>query len=160
MKYFLGIDPGLSEVGFGIIKAENGKTEYIDCGIIKTTPKNTFPERLKIIKDDLFEILKEYKFEAVGIEELFFAKNVTNAIKVAHARGIIVEAVHEMNLPIFEFTPLQVKSNICGYGNADKIQVQEMVKRLLNLNSRPRPYDAADALAIALCTQNSANMQI
>jgi crossover junction endodeoxyribonuclease RuvC len=152
MKYFLGIDPGLSEVGFGIIKAERDKVEFVDCGIIKTTPKDTFPERLKIIKDDLSQILKSHDFAAVGVEELFFAKNVTNAIKVAHARGVIIETIHDLGLMINEFTPLQVKNNICGYGGADKIQVQEMVKRLLRLNSLPKPYDAADALAIAICT--------
>jgi len=151
MKYFLGIDPGLSEVGFGIIKAERDKVEFVDCGIIKTTPKETFPERLKIIKDDLSQILKSHDFSAVGVEELFFAKNVTNAIKVAHARGVIIETIFEFRISSFEFTPLQVKNNVCGYGGADKIQVQEMVKRLLNLNSLPKPYDAADALAIAIC---------
>jgi len=150
--YILGIDPGLSEVGFGIIKAKKDQVEFVDCGIIKTTPKNTFPERLKIIKDDLKDILKSHKFAAVGIEELFFAKNVTNAIKVAHARGVIVETIHDKGFPIYDFTPLQVKNNICGYGGADKVQVQEMVKRTLNLKTRPRPYDAADALAMAICT--------
>jgi crossover junction endodeoxyribonuclease RuvC len=151
MKYFLGIDPGLSEVGFGIIKAERDKVEFVDCGIIKTTPKETFPERLRIIKNDLLQILKSHDFSAVGVEELFFAKNVTNAIKVAHARGVIIETIYDLRFPICEFTPLQVKNNICGYGGADKIQVQEMVKRLLKLNSLPKPYDAADALAIAIC---------
>jgi crossover junction endodeoxyribonuclease RuvC len=152
MKYFLGIDPGLSEVGFGIIRAEKDKIDFADCGIIKTTPKNTFSERLKIIKDDLTEILKSHKFSAVGVEELFFCKNVTNAIKVAHARGVILETIVDNGLTLFEFTPLQVKSNICGYGKADKVQVQDMVKRTLNLKVRPRPYDAADALAVAICT--------
>ncbi|MBU0727806.1 crossover junction endodeoxyribonuclease RuvC [Patescibacteria group bacterium] len=155
MKYFLGIDPGLSEVGFGIIKAERDVIEFVDCGIFKTTPKNTFPERLQMIKDDLKEILKMHKYAAVGIEELFFAKNVTNAIKVAHARGVIVETVHDLGFPIEEFTPLQVKNNICGYGGADKIQVQEMIKRLLNLKVKPKPYDAADALAIAICASRT-----
>jgi crossover junction endodeoxyribonuclease RuvC len=152
MKYFLGIDPGLSEVGFGIISAENNRIEFVECGIIKTHPENTFSERLKIIKDDLTEILKSHKFSAVGVEELFFCKNVTNAIKVAHARGVILETIFEFQISSFEFTPLQVKSNICGYGKADKVQVQDMVKRTLNLNARPKPYDAADALAIAICT--------
>lgn len=155
MNYYLGIDPGLSEVGFGIIKVADGKEEFVDCGIIKTTPKNTFAERLSIIKKDLEEILKMHKYEAVGIEELFFAKNVTNAIKVAHARGVIVQTIHDLRLPIYEFTPLQVKNNICGYGGADKVQVQEMVKRLLNLKTLPKPHDAADALAIAMCTSQS-----
>jgi len=152
MAYYLGIDPGLSEVGFGIIDFHKGKSEFIDCGIIKTTPKNTFAERLHIIKNDLSDLLKEYKYEAVGIEELFFAKNVTNGIKVAGARGVIVETIHVNKVPMYDFTPLEVKNNICGYGKADKIQIQEMVKRLLGLDKRPRPYDAADALAIAIIT--------
>lgn len=151
MEYYLGIDPGLSEVGFGIIKSGEGNIEFVDCGIIKTTPKNTFPERLTIIKKDLKKILKLHKYATVGIEELFFAKNVINAMKVAHSRGVIVESVHNLGFEIIDFTPLQVKNNVCGYGGADKIQVQEMVKRLLNLKARPRPYDAADGLAIAIC---------
>ena len=151
MKFFLGIDPGLSEVGFGIIKAERDEIKFIDCGIIKTTPKNTFSERLTIIKNDLIELLKIHNYSMVGIEELFSAKNVTNAIKVAHARGIIVQSIHEAKIPIYELTPLQVKNNICGYGGADKQQVQEMVKRLLKLTTKPKPHDAADALAIAIC---------
>ena len=151
MKYYLGIDPGLSETGFGIIKSDKNRIEFVDCGIIKTDAKTPFPERLKIIKDDITQILRLHKYSAVGIEELFFAKNVTNALKVAHARGVIVETICDMRIAMCEFTPLQVKNNICGYGKADKIQVQEMVKRLLNLKSLPRPYDAADALAIAIC---------
>ena len=155
MKYYLGIDPGLSETGFGIIKAEKDKIEFIECGIIKTTPKNTFSERLKIIKNDLKKILKSHKFAAVGVEELFFHKNVTNAIKVAHARGVILETIEDKKLKLVEFTPLQVKNNICGYGKADKVQIQEMVKRMLNLKVRPKPYDAADALAVAICTSRT-----
>ena len=155
MKYYLGIDPGLSEVGFGVIRSDGNESEFIDCGIIKTKPDKEFPERLSIIKKDLEEILKMYKYEAVGIEELFFVKNITNGIKVAHARGVIVETVHSSKLPIFDFKPLEVKNNICGHGGADKLMVQEMVKRLLNLNTLPKPHDAADALAIAMCTARS-----
>jgi len=155
MKYFLGIDPGLSETGFGIIRAEKDRIEFVECGIIKTTPKNTFSERLKIIKNDLTKILKSHKFTAVGVEELFFCKNITNAIKVAHARGVVLETVEERGLALAEFTPLQVKNNICGYGKADKVQIQEMVKRMLGLKARPKPYDAADALAVAICTSRT-----
>lgn len=160
MKYFLGIDPGLSEVGFGIIKSDGNETEFVDCGIIKTTPKNTFAERLSIIKKDLEEILAMHKYEAVGIEELFFVKNITNGIKVAHARGVIVQTVHSSKLPIFDFKPLEVKNNICGDGGADKLMVQEMVKRLLNLTTLPKPHDAADALAIAMCTSQTLSSNI
>ncbi len=150
--YFLGIDPGLSEVGFGIIKVTDRDPEFVDCGIIKTVPADSFPERLTIIKRDLVEILGMHKYSAVGIEELFFVKNVTNGIKVAHARGVIVSEIHQKGLPIYEMKPTEIKSNICGSGQADKRQVQEMVKRLLNLTTLPKPHDAADALGIAILT--------
>ena len=150
--FFLGIDPGLSEVGFGIIKVVDSEPEFVDCGIIKTVPADSFEERLTIIKKDLVELLGMHKYQAVGIEELFFVKNITNGIKVAHARGVIMVEVHEKGLPIHEFKPTEIKSNITGSGQADKRQVQEMVKRLLNLTSLPKPHDAADALGIAILT--------
>jgi len=150
--YFLGIDPGLSEVGFGIIEVKNGEAEFVDCGIIKTLPTQAMPERLVMIKHDIQELLDLHRYEAVGIEELFFVKNVTNGIKVAQARGVVVAEIQEKGLPIYEMKPSEVKSNICGSGSADKRQVQEMVKRLLRLSQLPKPHDAADALAIALLT--------
>lgn len=150
--FFLGIDPGLSEVGFGIIEVKDNEPIYVDCGIIKTVPADSLAKRLTIIKKDLAEILNIHKYAAVGIEELFFVKNITNGIKVAHARGVIMAEVHEKGLPIHEFKPTEVKSNICGSGQADKRQVQEMVKRLLGLSSLPKPHDAADALGIAILT--------
>lgn len=150
--FFLGIDPGLSEVGFGIIEVKDREPEFVDCGIIKTVPSDSFPERLTIIKKDLVEILGMHSYSAVGIEELFFVKNVTSGIKVAHARGVIMAEVHQKGLPIHEFKPTEVKSNICGSGHADKRQVQEMVKRLLGLTALPKPHDAADALGIAILT--------
>jgi len=151
--YFLGIDPGLSEVGFGIINIRKGEPHFVDCGFIKTKAGIDFAERLSIIKTDLEEILNLYKYEAVGIEELFFVKNISSGIKVAHARGVIVETIHARKIPMIEFKPTEVKSNITGSGHADKRQVQEMVKRLLNLNVLPKPHDAADALAIAVLTE-------
>ncbi len=150
--HFLGIDPGLSEVGFGIIKLKDREPHFVDCGIIKTTPKEAFGERLNIIKNDLREILNSHSIAAVGVEELFFVKNITNGIKVAHARGVIIESISHKNIPFFEFTPNEVKSNISGSGHADKEQIQLMVKRLLHLNEVPKPHDAADALAIAILT--------
>ena len=153
MSVILGIDPGLATVGFGVIKSDKGKLEFIDCGVIKTAAELEFPERLKIIKNDLLDILKSVKPDVVGIEELYFAKNVNNAIKVAHARGVIVEAVHSKSIPIVNFTPLQVKNNITGDGAAKKWQIQEMVKRILGLKKHPQPDDAADGLAIALCAE-------
>jgi crossover junction endodeoxyribonuclease RuvC len=153
MTVILGIDPGLATVGFGAVKNDGGKLEYLDCGIIKTAASLDLPERLHIIKNDILDLLKSIKPDAVGIEELFFAKNVTNAIKVAQARGVIVESVYSMGIPIINFTPLQVKKNIAGDGAAVKWQVQEMVKRFLHLKRHPKPDDAADALAIAICTE-------
>jgi crossover junction endodeoxyribonuclease RuvC len=153
MSIILGIDPGLATVGFGVIEKTGNKVAYVDCGVIKTKAGTDISERLYIIKKDIEEILKTYKPDAVGVEELFFAKNVTNAIKVAQARGVILEMLYEQGLKFFNFTPLQVKSNLCGYGGADKIQVQTMVQRLLSLNKLPKPDDAADALAVALCTE-------
>lgn len=147
---FLGIDPGLSEVGFGITEVKQGEPHFIDCGIIKTSPSHSFGERLSIIKKDMEEILDMHRYTAVGIEELFFVKNITNGIKVAHARGVLLQAIHEKGFPILEFKPSEIKSAICGSGSADKLQVQTMVKRLLNLNELPKPHDAADALAISL----------
>ncbi len=151
MAVFLGIDPGLLTVGFGVVEGERDDFKFVDCGVIKTKPADSLAERLAMIQQDLADLIKTFRPAAVGVEELFFAKNVTNAIKVAHARGVILLEAARAGLPILEFTPLQVKSMICGYGQADKSQMQEMVKRLLHLKSPPRPDDAADALGIALC---------
>ena len=153
MSIILGIDPGLATIGFGVIKNDGGHLEFLDCGIIKTSPDLDLPERLSVIKHDILKLLKSIKPDVVGIEELFFARNVTNAIKVAHARGVIVETVNSQHIPIVNFTPLQVKNNITGDGAAQKWQIQEMVKRLLDLKRHPKPDDAADALAIALCAE-------
>lgn len=150
--FFLGIDPGLSEVGFGVVETKDHEPRFIDCGIIKTLPKDSLPERLSIIKKDLTEILHTYQPTAVGVEELFFVRNITNGIKVAHARGVIITEIHQTGLPIFDMKPSEIKSNICGNGSAGKEQVQAMVKQLLNLSALPTPHDAADALAIAILT--------
>jgi crossover junction endodeoxyribonuclease RuvC len=152
MKTILGIDPGLSEVGFGIVQVNNGRAQYVDCGFIRTDAGLPLSERLTVIKADLLDILRLHRFAGVGVEDLFFVKNITNGMKVAHARGVILQTIHERGVPLFEFKPSEIKSNICGSGSADKRQVQEMVKRLLNLNKLPTPHDAADALAAALCT--------
>jgi len=153
MSVILGIDPGLATVGFGAIKAEKGRLDYLDCGVIRTKAGLPLPERLHIIKKDVITLLETFKPSVVGVEELYFAKNVTNAIKVAHARGVILESLHEKRIPLVNFTPLQVKNNIAGDGRAQKWQIQEMVKRFLHLKRHPRPDDAADALAIAICTE-------
>ncbi len=152
MTVFLGIDPGLATIGFGVIEGAGDVFRQVDAGVIKTLPSLSLAERLYIIKQDIEQLLTQYKPQAVGVEELFFAKNVTNAIKVAHARGVILESVAAHSIPLFEFTPLEIKNNICGYGQADKKQMQAMVQRLLGLPRPPKPDDAADALGAALCT--------
>lgn len=155
MSVILGIDPGLATVGFGLVEKKDNQFKWIDHGVIKTGPELELPERLSIIKNDFLSLMKEYHPDAVGIEELFFAKNVTNAMKVAHARGVILESLYSFKVPVFHFTPLQVKNNIAGDGGAQKWQVQEMVKRILKLNKIPKPDDAADALAISICAYHA-----
>lgn len=149
--YILGIDPGLSEVGFGLLKMQGPEVTCVDYGIIKTTPQFPFAERLTMIKADLLELIAPYSIAAAGMEELFFVKNVTNGIKVAHARGVLVQSLHEKGITVHDFRPREIKQSVCGYGAADKLQVQEMVKRILKLKTLPKPHDAADALAVALC---------
>lgn len=149
--YFLGIDPGLSEVGFGILKVDGAQVECADYGIIKTKTGPSFVERLTTIKKDLLELIAPYSIAAAGVEELFFVKNVTNGIKVAQARGVIVQSLHEKGIPVHNFKPREIKQSVAGHAAADKLQVQEMVKRLLKLKTLPKPHDAADGLAVALC---------
>lgn len=153
MAIFLGIDPGLATIGFGVIEEKKGILKAIDWGVFRTPAGAALQDRLLEIKNDFDKLLTTVKPDAVGVEELFFAKNVTNAIKVAHARGVILERTAHHAIPLFEFTPLQVKNNICGYGQADKIQLQRMVQKILKLSHLPKPDDAADALAMALYTE-------
>lgn len=147
----LGLDPGLAILGFGIIDEEGNKLKLVDYGIINSEPDITFPERLKLLYDDLDFLINRYKPNIVAVEELFYNRNATTAIKVAQARGIQVLCCQQHDLPLYEFTPLQVKQTITGYGRADKKQVQLMVKNLLNMDHMPQPDDAADAIAIAIC---------
>lgn len=149
----LGIDPGYGITGFGVIKQIKGKKDSFECldyGVITTSSKLPFSKRLKHLHDDLKQIIKKYKPDVMGIEKLFFYKNVKTATDVGQARGVILLTAMQANLPIKEFTPLQIKQSITGYGRADKKQIQEMVKILLNLKRIPHPDDAADALAAAI----------
>lgn len=148
----LGIDPGTATTGFGIISVKN-KSAYsvLDYGVI-STPKNlTDAERLAILAEDLTAIIKKYKPEKIGVEKLFFTTNQKTVMTVSQSRGVILLIAQQKKLPIYEFTPLQVKNIVCGYGKAEKQQVQFMVKKTFNLKTTPKPDDAADALAIALC---------
>ncbi len=147
----LGIDPGTAITGFGIIESEKGKFKMIDAGVIRTPAKQALELRLETIYDDITEVIKEYKPEELSIEQLFFAQNVTTAMSVAHARGVVILAAIKAKMDISDYTPLQIKQALTGYGRAEKQQMQEMVKTLLGLKAVPKPDDCADALAAAIC---------
>ncbi len=155
----LGIDPGLATLGCGIIHYEGNSFKAIAYGSIITPSTISMPMRLKKIYDELNELIIKYNPEVVAIEELFFNINVKTALLVGHARGVAVLAAANNNKEIFEYTPLQIKQGVVGYGRADKMQVQQMVKTLLNLPEVPRPDDAADALAVAICHAHTGNFK-
>lgn len=150
----IGIDPGLATVGFGVIRTEKNTITPVSYGCIRTSAEKQSPERLLDIYTEVTALFEKYSPEAVAVEKLFFNKNVTNAMGVSEARGVIFLAAQQKHIPVFEYTPLQVKQAITGSGKADKRQMQEMIKRLLNLNEIPKPDDAADGLSIALCHIN------
>ena len=155
----MGIDPGTATTGWGIVKKmQNANCKMQNYGTIKTEAKTEFPERLKKIYRELRKIIKKYKPNVVVIEELFFAKNVKTAISVGQARGVAILAAVQSGIEVREFTPLQIKQALVGYGRAEKFQVQKMVKALLGLKEIPKPDDAADALAVAICHINSAKL--
>lgn len=151
----LGIDPGFAITGYGVLSYEGNKFKVMDYGVVRTTTDMLFSKRLCKLSDELDMIIDKYKPDAVAIEELFFNKNVKTAISAAHGRGVAVLCAAKKNINVYEYTPLQVKQAVVGYGRADKNQVQQMVKILLNLSEIPKPDDAADALAIAICHGNS-----
>lgn len=147
----LGIDPGYAIVGWGLIEYKNNTYKPLRFGAITTDADMDFNQRLKVIYDDITEIIKLFKPEAMSIEKLYFQTNQKTAIMVAEARGVTLLAAKQAELPIFEYTPLQVKTAVTGYGKAKKAQVMEMTRRLLKLPAVPKPDDTADALAIAIC---------
>jgi crossover junction endodeoxyribonuclease RuvC len=147
----MGIDPGLATVGYGFITA--GKDpQFISCGCIETPAKTEFNKRLSTINKELTQLIKKYKPNICGVEQLFFCKNVKTAMNVGHARGVIIMTLEQNKIPIQEFTPLQIKQAITSYGKASKKQVEEMIKLTLKLKKAPQRDDASDALAIALTT--------
>ncbi len=156
MSYvILGIDPGIADTGFGIIKKdEKGDLFCLDYGSIKTDSKQAMPERLDILGRDLSKKIKEYKPDLVSVEQLFFCRNVKTALMVGQARGVVLLSARQNKVKINEFTPLQIKQAVSSYGQASKTQVQKMVKLLLGLKEIPKPDDAADALAVAICAAN------
>ena len=146
----LGIDPGIATTGYGVCRKDKDRFEYVDCGVIETEKGQRVEARVRHVHDSVVYLIEKYKPDALAIEELFFANNQKTVINVAQARGVVLLAAEERGIPIFEYTPLQVKQSVVGYGRAEKRQVMEMVRILFRLPGVPRPDDAADALAIAL----------
>ncbi len=151
----LGIDPGTATTGFGVIKKSKGQLTTLDYGVISTPKSLPMSNRLLILFDDLEEIIKKYQPEVIAVEQLFFARNVTTAISVGQARGVVLLAAQKADLTLKEYTPLQVKQSVTGYGQATKKQVQQMVQKILKTPELPKPDDAADALAIAICASTN-----
>jgi crossover junction endodeoxyribonuclease RuvC len=147
----LGIDPGVATVGFGVVRSEYGKLARISHGVIKTPARVPLARRLLLISEDMNELLDKLNPDHVAIEQLYFSKNVSTGLPVAHARGVILLEAARRGLPVFEYGPMQVKQAVVGYGAADKKQMIAMVRLLLAMDKDPRPDDAADALGVAVC---------
>jgi len=152
----LGIDPGVAIVGFGLIEAERGQARMLQYGAITTEAGLPLSTRLLQIGRDMEALIAQCKPEVIAVEELFFNNNITTGIAVAHGRGVILYSAEKCGVPLYEYTPSQVKQAVVGYGKAEKRQVMDMTRRLLRLKSVPKPDDAADALALALCHARSA----
>ncbi len=156
----IGIDPGTAITGYGLVKEdETGNLTAIDYGVIQTPAKLAMPQRLVQLYRELKNIMLLHRPESAAVEKLFFQKNVKTAITVGQGRGVAILALAESEITVAEYTPLEIKQSVVGYGSADKAQVQQMVKAILNLDDIPRPDDAADALAVAICHIHSAKMQ-
>ena len=155
----LGIDPGLATLGYGVIEADNQRRRLIQFGTLTTAAGQPLPQRLRAIYQGMNQLMDIYQPDDVAFEELFFSKNTTTGIAVSHARGVALLAVVQRTENLYEYTPMQIKQAVTGWGGADKRQVQQMVKALLNMKAVARPDDAADALAVALTHANSMNMK-
>ena len=155
----LGIDPGLATLGYGVIEAENEKRRLIQFGTLTTQAGQPMPQRLRSIFQGMNQLMDLYRPDDVAFEELFFSKNITTGMAVSAARGVALVAVAQRTDNLYEYTPMQIKQAVTGYGGADKHQVQQMVRMLLNMREIARPDDAADALAVALTHANSMNMK-
>ncbi len=152
----LGIDPGVATIGFGLVEASRACVKLLQYGVITTPAGMPLSTRLHQISQDLSQLLQTFRPDEAAVEELFFSKNITTGIAVAHGRGVILLEVERAGVPVYEYTPMQVKQAVAGYGGADKRQVMLMTQRLLKMKDVPRPDDAADALAIAICHGRSA----
>ena len=155
----LGIDPGYGLVGFGVLEKNGGNLKVLDFGCISTSKEQKLTQRLEIISNCMHELIDRWHPDVMAIEKLFFNKNITTGIPVAQARGVILVAAQERNIPIYEYTPSNIKMALTGMGKADKKQMQFMVKTLLGLREVPKPDDAADALAVAIC-HSQTNLQM
>ena len=147
----LGVDPGSRVTGYGLIEIEGERLFFVDCGVIKPPKNSPFPLILKELYQKLQQLIKHHQPEIIAFEDIFYSRNVRNALNLGHIRGVLMLAAINSGLPVAEHTPLEVKKAVVGYGRADKYQVQQMVKRLLGLSTLPQPYDASDALAVAIC---------
>ena len=147
----LGIDCGSRVTGYGVIETDGAECSFVRCGAIRTKSSDSLADRLKLIHNGIVEIIRELEPGAAAFESLFYATNVQSALKLGHVRGVSMFAAAEANIPVFEYSPLEVKSAVTGYGRAEKPQVQQMVRALLKLNASPEPLDASDALAVAIC---------
>lgn len=152
----LGIDPGVATIGFGLVEADRGRQQLLRYGVITTPPGIPLSSRLWQISEDMSSLLTQLKPDEAAVEELFFSKNITTGIAVAHGRGVLLLELEKAGIPVYEYTPMQVKQAVAGYGKAEKRQVMLMTQRLLKMKEIPRPDDAADALALALCHARSA----
>ena len=152
----LGIDPGIAIVGFGLIESDRGAMRMLQYGAVTTEAGLPLAARLVQIEDDMRALIQQLRPDEIAVEELFFSKNITTGIAVAHGRGVVLCTAERLGVPIFEYTPMQVKQAVVGYGLAEKRQVMDMTKRLLKLKAVPKPDDAADALAISICHARSA----
>ena len=156
----LGIDPGVAITGYGLVRLVDGATEPVAYGVITTPVGLPLSQRLHRLHEELLALIHLHRPTAASVEELFFARNARTALSVGHARGVILLSLAEAGLPVYEYTPLQVKQTITGYGRADKEQMQQMVRLLLQLEQIPQPDDAADALAVAICHVHSSSVAL
>jgi crossover junction endodeoxyribonuclease RuvC len=154
----LGIDPGTAITGYGLVHEQDDGLSLVECGVVTTPSSQPLPERLQTIYRGLSDVIRKFEPEEAAVEELFFSRNVRTALSVGQARGVALLALVDAGLPIYEYKPLEIKQAVAGYGGADKQQVQEMVRMLLNLERVPQPDDAADAAAVAVCHIHSARM--
>ena len=156
----MGIDPGYGTTGFALLESDRASLRLLQCGVVTTPPGMAFPQRLNVLYQDIVQLMVSATPQAMAIEELFFGHNVTTGIVVAQARGVILLAAAQQNIPVFTYTPMQVKQAVVGYGGASKNQVMDMTRRILRLEKIPRPDDAADAIAIALCHARAATSRL